>query len=86
MGIPVVLSRRAGVAEHLADAAVLVDDPADPAELRRALDEVRGDPARAAAAARRDVARRLTWSATSARGADVLERWAGSREVAAGHR
>ncbi|MGH2770166.1 MAG: glycosyltransferase, partial [Actinomycetota bacterium] len=80
-GVPLVLSARAGAAEHLASAAVMVDHPADPDALRRALDDLEEDPeaARRLAFQARRTAEGLHWRITAGRALEVLERVAGAR-------
>lgn len=75
-GVPLILSSRAGAAEHLADAAYLVDEPVDAPAVRRALDRLRSaPPAERAArvAAGRAAAERLAWPTCADRAAVVVE-------------
>lgn len=74
-GLPVLVSARAGAAAWLGSSAVPIEDPGDPACIRRALDAVRADPGRAAAlgARARAVAESMTWRATASRAVAVLE-------------
>lgn len=72
--IPVIVSAAAGAASLLAPDVVVIDDPTEPDQLRRALDTVRTDPDTAAGRARR--ARRkveeLRWHELAARAAEVV--------------
>lgn len=74
-GIPLVISARAGAADHLAGASVVVDDPESPASLRAALDLVRSEPdrSRALAAVARQKAEDLRWERCAGGAADVIE-------------
>ena len=67
MGLPLVLSARAGAADHLDGAAEVVATPADPRGLRAALDRVEHDGDHAAALGRRAraAAEGLAWHRTA---------------------
>lgn len=83
-GLPLVLSARAGAAEHLGEAAFLLERPWDPGDIRRALDELRRSPP--AALARRlehgrAVARELAWWRCAAAVADTVEATAPTRPL-----
>lgn len=82
-GVPVVLSRRAGAADVLDGAVLVVDDPQDPAALRKALDRVRAEPELVGrmADAGRQVVEGLGWAGLFARAVDVLEEVAGEGRV-----
>lgn len=80
-GVPVVIAACAGAAPLLADGAVVIDDPGDPTEIRKALDSVRDDPAlrgRLVDAAHTAIAA-YEWRRTSAQAADVIEEVARAR-------
>ncbi len=69
-GLPVVVSRRAGVADLLADGreGVLLEQPTDPDEIARALERLRGDaPGRAELGGRARATAELNSSETMAR-------------------
>lgn len=73
-GVPVVVSACAGAAVLLGEGAVVVDDPHDPAALRKGLDAVRDDPElgwRAVAEGRR-VLKTLTWEASAGMAVDTI--------------
>lgn len=73
--VPLVLSARAGAADRLSGAAVIVDDPEDVAALRRGLDRLREDPGATAALVERAfaVAEALSWPRVAAEAADAVE-------------
>jgi glycosyltransferase involved in cell wall biosynthesis len=76
-GVPALVSRAAGVAERIPAAlqALLLDDPADPAELARRLRawHAHRDAYRAAAQALSAVLRAWTWDHMAARCVDIAE-------------
>jgi UDP-glucose:(heptosyl)LPS alpha-1,3-glucosyltransferase len=80
-GIPVVTSRRAGVAELLDGAldALVVDDPEDLDALRAALERALGPERAALGAAARRLAEALPWEAHLDRVERLLEEVAGDR-------
>jgi glycosyltransferase involved in cell wall biosynthesis len=79
-GVPVVVSALAGAAALLEGAAVIVENPRDPASLRRAIDEVRRDAemTRKRVESARRIAEGLSWQSVMAGAAEVIEAVAGS--------
>jgi glycosyltransferase involved in cell wall biosynthesis len=75
-GIPVVVSAAAGAAAVLENAAVVIDDPTDPARIRAALGRVQDDldGARARARMARQIAEGLRWEIVTERAARVIEK------------
>lgn len=74
LGLPLLLSARAGAAEHLASGAEIVRDPGDVAELRAGLDRL-ADPARrrTLGAEGRRRAETLAWPLVAGAAADTVE-------------
>lgn len=71
--VPVVISRVAGASAHLRDASVVIGNPADPMQIRDAIDRVRIQGAKALGARARRCVEEMTWPAVMDRAADVLE-------------
>jgi glycosyltransferase involved in cell wall biosynthesis len=73
--LPLVIARSAGVAAHLGEAAVVIDDPADPGQIRAALD-VLSDPGERARRGGKGpaAAALLAWDKVIGPAADSVER------------